>query len=368
MPPNLPKYVDRTRAKGRDYYYFRRDGERRPLPKGPDHPEFWTEYARLLDLAASDPAPRETLPGSLGALIADYKASDEYLALAVKTQTDYARMLDRFASIASFPAGEIKRRHVRELRRKLAGKPRTQKLFTQVASLLFNFGLENDYDIEANPAVRMKRIGKVKSYVPWSDDDCAAFEHAAPPVAFLTAYMLARYAGQREGDVLKMARTCYDGSAIQVVQDKTDEPLWIPAHTRLKAYLDKLPRTALLFVTREDGSAFKATTFSKAFHGWLRERGIKRHFHGLRHTAGRALAEAGCSEKEIQAVLGHRTTTMVALYTKAARQKRLASAAIGKLERTGTEQETAKLDTPDCQTASEKRAANSVKGPDLSEA
>jgi len=352
MPPNLPKYVDHTRAKGRDYYYFRRGGQRRRLPSGPDQPEFWQEYARLLDEAANEPKPRVLIDDSVAAMINDYKASDEFLSLAAKTQADYSRMLDHFRSIDTYPARDVKRRHIRQLRKPFATKPRTQKLFTQVASLLFNFGIDNDFDVDANPAARMKRIGKPVSYTPWSDADCEAFENANPPAAYMTAYMLARYAGQREGDVLKMTRSCYSNGAIQVVQDKTDEPVWIPAHARLRAHLDGLPKTALLFVTREDGTAWKATTFSKSFHGWLRAHGIKRHFHGLRHTAGKALAEAGCSDKEIQSVLGHRTTAMVSLYTKAARQKTLARAAISKLERTGTEQETAK---PDCQTASGER-------------
>jgi integrase len=56
-------------------------------------------------------------------------------------------------------------------------------------------------------------------------------------------------------------------------------------------------------------------------------------YHGLRHTAGKALAEAGCTEHQIAAVLGHRTLAMVQHYTRAARQKRLSTAAIGKLER-----------------------------------
>ncbi|MCZ7596115.1 MAG: hypothetical protein M5U16_15400 [Hyphomicrobium sp.] len=54
----------------------------------------------------------------------------------VKTQTDYARMLDRFAHRV-VPAGEIA-----ATRPRAAPQPpvsRTQKLFTQVASLLFNF-------------------------------------------------------------------------------------------------------------------------------------------------------------------------------------------------------------------------------------
>jgi hypothetical protein len=49
--------------------------------------------------------------------------------------------------------------------------------------------------------------------------------------------------------------------------------------------------------------------------------------------AARKLAEAGCSEQEILSVTGHRTSAMVAHYTKGANKKRQASAAILKLEK-----------------------------------
>src|SRR5262249_15881711 len=55
--------------------------------------------------------------------------------------------------------------------------------------------------------------------------------------------------------------------------------------------------------------------------------------HGLRKTAARRLAEAGCSAHEITCVTGHTTTRMVEHYTKAADRKRGASAAILKLEK-----------------------------------
>jgi integrase len=42
-------------------------------------------------------------------------------------------------------------------------------------------------------------------------------------------------------------------------------------------------------------------------------------FHGLRHTAGTALAEAGFMEKAIMTRLGHRTRTMVDVYIHIAR-------------------------------------------------
>ena len=54
--------------------------------------------------------------------------------------------------------------------------------------------------------------------------------------------------------------------------------------------------------------------------------------HGLRKCAARHLAEAGCSESEIMAITGHRTSRMVGHYTKAANKKQQATAAIVKLE------------------------------------
>jgi integrase len=282
--------------------------------------------------------------GSVGAMIRDYRASDEFLGLKPKTQHDYGRMLDLFSPISRHPAEAIRRKHIREMRKGLTGKARTQKLFTQVASAVFNFGIDNDY-CSINPAARMKRIGKAKAYVAWSDTQCATFEASKPPRHILTAYMIGRYAGQRRGDVLKMARTAYDGSCIEVRQEKTDEPLVIPAHRRLRTYLDQLPKDSLLFVVDDKGQPIDETTFSKEFRAALDAAGLEHlHFHGLRHCAGRALAEAGCSAHEIQAITGHRTLQMVEHYTKAARQKRLASSAIAKLEGTGTERESGKPD------------------------
>ncbi len=241
MRPNLPRYVQAVRAKGSVYLYFRRHGQRWPLPGDPGSPEFNAAYLELLGKTDHDPAPRHVVQGSVAAMIRDYRGADEFLALKPKTQHDYGRMLDIFAPIDQHPAEAVRRRHIRELRKTLAGKERTQKLFTQVASALFNFGIDNDY-CSLNPAARMKRMGKAKSYVPWSDAHCAAFEDARPPAHIMTAYMIARFTGQRRGDVLRMARTAYDGVSLEVRQEKTDEPVVIRVHRQLKAYLDNLPK------------------------------------------------------------------------------------------------------------------------------
>ncbi len=344
MRPTLPRYVQPIKSKGTTYLYFRRHGRRWRLPGQPGEAEFNARYLELLGQTNTNPELKRIAEGSVAAMVRDYRADDDFLGLKPKTQRDYGRMLDLFSAIDRHPADAIRRKHIRELRKGLAGKARTQKLFTQVASALFNFGIDNDY-CSINPAARMKRIGKAKSYVAWSDAQCAAFEASNPPRHLMTGYMIARYAGQRRGDVLKMARTAYDGSCIEVRQEKTDEPLVIPAHRRLRAHLDQLPKDSLLFVVDANGQPLDETSFSKQFRTALDAAGLDHlHFHGLRHSAGRALAEAGCSAHEIQAITGHRTLQMVEHYTKAARQKRLASAAIAKLEGTGTEQESGKPD------------------------
>jgi integrase len=322
------------------------------LPSDAASDEFQEAYLKLLRKTDFDPEPRRVGDGTVAALIRDYRASDEFLNLKPKTQHDYGRMLDIFVSIDHHPADAVRRRHIRELRKTFAGKGRTQQLFGQVASLLFNFAVDNDY-CETNPASRLKRIGKASAYKTWTDADCAAFEASQPPRHVMTGYMLGRFAGLRRSDVVKMARGAYNFGMFAVKPRKTErhsdhnDQFIIPAHPRLKAYLAELPKDALLFVVDANGRPIGDTTFSKDFRAALDAAGLAHlHFHGLRHTAGAMLAEAGCSEKEIANWLGHKTLSMVQKYTQGARRKRLASSAIAKIEGrgTGTEQESAKLD------------------------
>jgi len=59
-------------------------------------------------------------------------------------------------------------------------------------------------------------------------------------------------------------------------------------------------------------------------------------------TAARMLAEAGCSVYEIMSVTGHKSITEVERYTREASQKKLAPAALLKLEQNANGTESAK--------------------------
>ena len=82
-----------------------------------------------------------------------------------------------------------------------------------------------------------------------------------------------------------------------------------------------------------------AESFGNLMAQWIEDAGLPSRcvLHGLRKGRCRQLAEAGCSEKELSSISGHATLSMVALYTRAADQERLARAALEKIRKGGKE-------------------------------
>lgn len=335
MPPKpkLP-HVERTTAKGRVYWYVRYKGQRiARLPNDPDSAQYFEVYAAALRQIADDPKPPERGAGSLNWLVSSYRASNEFKRLSAKTRASYARELNRLKPIGAFSATEIKRKHIRAIRDKLAGTPRTQQMFGQVVSLLFNFGIR-ELDLEMlNPAAKLRRSDDPESYAPWTVEQMAKFEASNPPPELMTAYMISRYTGPRRGDAASLTRAHWDGEALSIAGSKTGHRITVRAHARLKDYLNALPNT-LTLIADELGRPVSPDQISKRLRAHLDAIGLEDlHLHGLRHTAGTELAEAGCSTHEIAAVLGHKTLQMVERYTKRAQQAGLATAAILRLER-----------------------------------
>ena len=127
-------------------------------------------------------------------------------------------------------------------------------------------------------------------------------------------------------------RHIQDG-VISVAQRKTGARLRIRIHSDLAEVLDRIPRAHMAIVHTERGSPYTPSGFRASWRKELARLGLAGlQFHGLRHTAGKLLAEAGCTDREIMAILGHRTASMVSRYTRGAEQERLADAAVVKLE------------------------------------
>jgi integrase len=114
---------------------------------------------------------------------------------------------------------------------------------------------------------------------------------------------LALFTGQRRSDLVKMRWDQFDGEFIEVRQQKTGELLSIPCHKALRAQLQVMPRQADTILVGERGKPLKPDSLTLNFSRMLRAMGVTGYsIHGLRKNASRALAEAGCGDREIMAI------------------------------------------------------------------
>jgi integrase len=140
------------------------------------------------------------------------------------------------------------------------------------------------------------------------------------------------YTGMREGDVLKF--TWGMRSLGYIRQNKTDEELFIPEHSRLIKILDVTPKTGTVVVINTRGKPYTDDGFHTMFHKYrgamlkAGKIGAGLTFHGLRHTVATKLADAGSDDKTIAAITGNKSMSQIQRYTRTASQKRRATAAI----------------------------------------
>ncbi|MGV7034766.1 tyrosine-type recombinase/integrase [Methylobacterium symbioticum] len=155
------------------------------------------------------------------------------------------------------------------------------------------------------------------------------------------ALHLALHTGQRQGDLLILPWSAYDGHAIRLKQGKSrrgtkeGRQLYIPCTAALRRALDAAPRRAIPILTKPDGMAWTKSAFHHAWSAAYDRSGLRDdlHFHDLRGTAVTMLSEAGCTPQEISTITGHTLATVnKILEVYLARTRMLAESAILKLD------------------------------------
>jgi integrase len=332
------KGVKRVRAKGRVYYYDRQSGRRITASYGT--PEFFREIEQLRGNAPA----RKAVPGTLGGLIQAYRASPEFVGLAPRTRSDYQRIFDYLAAIEAMPLVQIDEAAVMLFRdRAFAQKKRRfANYVVQVLRLLFAWGRPRGISprLLADVSLIRKPRGAPKANRAWRPEECVAVLSAATG-GLKVGIALGMYGALREGDVIRFSWSGYDGSALNWTQGKTGDPVWLPAHRDLRAILDGAAKTkrAVTIVTNQSGAPYTGNGFRTLFFRLIRKLETEGKvapgltFHGLRHTAGKMLDEAGCDTRTIAAVLGHRSEAMARHYSEEGNRRRRVVVAIRRLER-----------------------------------
>lgn len=343
-------YKDRH---GRMRYYYRRKGlSTITLPGHPGTAEFMAAY-QLADARAPRPdseivkekAASRIQPRSVTALILEYYRSAEFQQLADSTRRAYRGQLDRFRSDhGDKGALSIQTHHLEAIFHGMAATPEAavnlRKRLRRVFRLAVRLGWRMDNPVTETEVAR-KRDRGIKG---WSETEIAQFEaHWKSGTRERLAFALCLYTGQRRSDVVTMGRQHVKDGRISVAQQKTSARLKIRLHSKLSAEIEAYEtanpgaRERLTYVTRQDGSAFSVEGFGNFFRDACSTAGLKgKSPHGLRKSAGRRLAEAGCTEKQIAAILGHKSLNEVARYTREANQAHLADDAMDRLEKAET--------------------------------
>jgi Phage integrase family len=337
----LPPYVRRVVAKAREYFYFQRHrgtkvaGPRIALPSDLHSVAFWQAYRAAL--GTDEPTGR-----TFNDLITAYKISPEFLHRAQATQEDYSRYLKIIGDAwGPLLVSGLRPKNVLTLRDAWAATPVAANHLLSVMKTLINWGIPREFS-DSNPCTAIAKLegdeGGARPWPLWAFDLIES--HAREDMR--RAVWLARYTGQRQADVIRMSKRDLEDGGINVVQQKTGKELWIPLHEDLKAEMETWEvGPPWFFVQTPKNEGYDTMRFRAAWTrlmatpaGRIRREGFT--FHGLRASSVENLRGAGCDDPSIESVTGM-SQAMIRRYSRFANQKKLAKAAIQRLERTGRE-------------------------------
>lgn len=310
--------------------------ESRPPPQGkPGTPEFIASY----HVAISAKGPEPT--GVLLSLLNAYQASSEFTGLRDRTRADYVKQIKQIeVAFGDMPLNALNARGARSefkaWRDQLAARSRRQADYAwTVLARALSWSKDREL-ITENPCERGGRLYRgSRADKIWTGDDEAAFYRSAPSHLHLPV-LLALWTGQREGDLLRLTWSAYDGETIRLRQSKTSARVSIPVGAPLKVALDAAPRLSPVILLTSESKPWTPDGFRASFAKARAKAGIVGvTFNDLRGTAVTRLALAGATEAEIATITGHslRDVRSVLDSNYLHRDPALGRAAIHKLER-----------------------------------
>jgi integrase len=341
LPRYINAYVDRN---GKPRFYYRRAGFKSvALPGLPWSSEFMQAYERATAGQPLSAGTARVLPGSMHALAISYYGSQEFLAMKPSSRQVRRNIIERFCremDVNGLCNGDkraalLQRDHIVRFMAARSAQPESANGLRKALRALMQHAIEirlrDDDPTRDVKAIRVKTTG----YHSWTEEEIAQFEeHHAVGSRPRLALALLVFTGQRRSDVVRMGRQHIRDGRLHLRQIKTGAELAIRVHSELQAIIAESVGGQMTFLVTEFGKPFTAAGFGN----WFRDQcdmANLRHCsaHGLRKAAARRLAEAGCTEHEIAAITGHASLREITRYTKAADQKRLAEAAIDKMEK-----------------------------------
>lgn len=295
----------KVRSKGKDYWYAWRNGPR--LHNAPGTPAFLQELA---DAVASRNLPDTS---KVSGLVAQYRASDDYQALAQTTKDLWAPWLDKIRdhfgplSLRQFDRVSIKL-EIRRWHSSRKATPRAADTGLQVLSRVLRFG-KSQGKLATNQCEEIPHLHKSdRADTIWTDDDMKLLlAHASQELAWVAR--LAVLTGLRREDLLKLSWGHIHENRIELKTGKSrgKRTVLIPMFSGLREVLQEIPKRATTVLTSSKKGPWTGDGFGSSWWKTLKDAGLGKtdlRFHDFRGTAATNFFRAGFKLREIAETLG----------------------------------------------------------------
>lgn len=355
MRVNFPGLLVEALPSGAKRYRVRVEGKpkrRIRIPVDPEHPDFANHYWAARAGQVFEPkAPTKATPRSVDWLVARYLkwlADKTEAGLGASTTLRQRRsLLTRFCEIRD-PDGDRYGDCDLDLptvafvaaRDAWIKTPAEADSLIKACRAMYRWASEHG-DIGHNPAVGVAHVHKPRGGAKaWTAADLRKFRKKHPPGT--TAYLwltLSMFTACRIGDAIWLGRGC----EVMIRGQR-----WLRWQPRKKgsAPVDMPMLPPLFNATRAavvQGDTYLLTEFGRPFKSaqslgnnvrmWCADAGLSgRSAHGVRKAMAELLAEAGCSQHQIMAIMAHTQAKTSEIYTKGAQRRILASDAMRAVE------------------------------------
>lgn len=375
-PPRLRFLIEDTDRHGNVRVYFRRGDApkiriRDPYPT----PAFWTAYNSALTGSKAPAGPQQperpgklATSGSLLWLCRRYLSeSTEYKQMDSKGQKRRRSILERLCQepvsdedetqIGTLPFATMPVSKVRKLRDRVAERSGLEAGNSMVKALrqVFVWAIADDVPgAERNPAREVPYLkGDGTGFHTWTVEQIEQYEKRHPiGTKARLAIAILKNIGPRRSDIVSLGkqhirrndqvdpelRELHDGRFLQfnVFKGRKKDPktLLIPILPELETVLASTSLGALTFIETAFKKPFTANGFGNKMREWCDKADLPEcSAHGLRKASATIAAENGATEYQLMAIYGWSTPKQAAVYTKKARQAKLAAAGMKHLKR-----------------------------------
>lgn len=337
--PLASRYKDRH---GTIRWRYRRKGFEAQLGKEYGSEDFIKRYdAAESGIRPGSPATRSIRPLSLSALALEYYSSPGFLANKMSTRAVHRGIIEKLRishGDKRISEEHLKREHIIRILAEKAATPHAANRLRTQFSLLMQLAIDLGWR-QTNPVLTIRKYKTpAGGFHTWEESEIEQFfkTHAFGTLPH-TVLVLLLYTAAARIDVVRLGRGNVKNGRIIYHREKESERggqrISVPIMPQLQKTLDALPDDQFTFLQTRHGKSRSENGLGNLMRKWCDQAGLPEcTAHGLRKAQGRRLAEAGCTNKQIQAWLGHKTATQSDVYTKDADIERLSDDAADLLE------------------------------------